>query len=516
MTIDKELGITSRPTTGDRAMNLLNHPAGRYAMCHASKGHKIQPMNVLDKPRATAMHTMARRLYQTAAILMIAVTLWSVNARAAAPVQVTSADPAAAPQGTVGLEVTITGSGFDNSAAVDFLVTGTTNPGGITVKKVTVQGSKKLIATIDIADTAVIAEFDVEVAVSNGRKGKGTSLFSVQKKGGGPDPVPDPCIGADQRGFPAFGFSRQIHEVQVGEFAWGIFLTDSTAQCERLIGSSYGGGLGRTISVRYEPQTAEGAVLTSGSNWVFVAASFAVSFDGDGVPTVDVSAFNTILRMSDLPPQSDWVPAAMGDPRISPDGKQFLFHATDFQEDIVFRCTFDPAGVDPQSCSPAHRGLQIQGASWAPSAESIYIAKMATSGSGQSLFRVPLGAGAPEELWSRGTAFFAPIATMIGGVEYVAAYEGNETTGCSSILVIRPSECIAGDCPIVNGSGLGHPARSLTWLPDGRIAGDGQSEPNRKNKCSPTGTITSFDVLDQTGTTTPLAQGLQPEGTGGG
>ncbi|HSN70757.1 MAG TPA: hypothetical protein VLT59_04580 [Steroidobacteraceae bacterium] len=52
------------------------------------------------------------------------------------------------------LDVAISGSAFDSTAQVEFLVTGTTNPGGITVKKVVVRGSKKLIATTDVSDSA--------------------------------------------------------------------------------------------------------------------------------------------------------------------------------------------------------------------------------------------------------------------------------------------------------------------------------------------------------------------------
>jgi hypothetical protein len=39
-----------------------------------------------------------------------------------AQVSVTAADPSSAPQGTVSLDVTISGNGFDSSAAVTFLV----------------------------------------------------------------------------------------------------------------------------------------------------------------------------------------------------------------------------------------------------------------------------------------------------------------------------------------------------------------------------------------------------------
>jgi hypothetical protein len=109
-------------------------------------------------------------------------------------VQVNSADPSSAVQGTIDLDVEIAGSGFDNSAVVDFFVTGTTNPGGITVKKVKTRGSKKIIATINVADTATVVDFDIEVSLSSGRKGKGTTLFSVKMKPNG-----DPCVEGDSR-----------------------------------------------------------------------------------------------------------------------------------------------------------------------------------------------------------------------------------------------------------------------------------------------------------------------------
>ncbi len=98
-------------------------------------------------------------------------------------VQVNSADPSSAQQGTVDLEVEIKGSGFDNSAAVDFFVTGTTNPGGIIVKKVKVRGPKKIIVTIDVDSLADVDDFDIVVQLSRGRNGKGTTLFRVLKKG---------------------------------------------------------------------------------------------------------------------------------------------------------------------------------------------------------------------------------------------------------------------------------------------------------------------------------------------
>ncbi|HKX58204.1 MAG TPA: hypothetical protein VJN00_02390 [Steroidobacteraceae bacterium] len=137
-------------------------------------------------------------------------------------VLVTSADPPAAPQGTLSLDVTVSGSGFDNSAQVEFLITGTATPGGIIVRKVKVTGPKKLVATIDVADTAVIDKFDIQVSLSGGRKGKGTSLFSVLAKAN------DPCFAAVD--FPSFIYFQTTAQQ-------GTHVSDSSGQCTRFLKS---------------------------------------------------------------------------------------------------------------------------------------------------------------------------------------------------------------------------------------------------------------------------------------
>jgi hypothetical protein len=97
-------------------------------------------------------------------------------------VQVNSAYPSSAEQGTVELDVEITGDGFNNTAVVEFFPTGTSASGDIKVKKVKVRGRKKLIATIDVDSEAVVGDFDIEISLSSGRRGRGTTLFSVKKK----------------------------------------------------------------------------------------------------------------------------------------------------------------------------------------------------------------------------------------------------------------------------------------------------------------------------------------------
>jgi len=101
---------------------------------------------------------------------------------ALAQVRVTAATPASAYQGTIALDVVVSGSGFNNSAKVQYFVSGTTNPGGITVRNVRFSSSSELVTTIDVADTADLASFDIVVTLDSGRKGKGTTLFSVKQK----------------------------------------------------------------------------------------------------------------------------------------------------------------------------------------------------------------------------------------------------------------------------------------------------------------------------------------------
>src|SRR5262245_23797004 len=98
-------------------------------------------------------------------------------------VQVTAADPTSAAQGTVNLNVKVTGKGFKNGAKAKWFVTGTTDPGGVTVNSTSFVSSTEVTANITVADIAVIGNFDIQVLNSDGRGGKGTELFAVTAKG---------------------------------------------------------------------------------------------------------------------------------------------------------------------------------------------------------------------------------------------------------------------------------------------------------------------------------------------
>ena len=63
-------------------------------------------------------------------------------------IQVAAADPPLAAQGTLNLNVKVTGKGFKNGAKAKWLVTGTTDPGGVTVNSTTFVNSTELTANI--------------------------------------------------------------------------------------------------------------------------------------------------------------------------------------------------------------------------------------------------------------------------------------------------------------------------------------------------------------------------------
>jgi hypothetical protein len=129
---------------------------------------------------------------------LLCLSLAFMSAAHAQKVAVTEADPNVAEQDTLNLDVKIKGRGFRTGAAVTFWITGsTTNNGGVTVNSAVVHDSKNLTANIDVPLGATISDYDIEVAVSSSRRGRGTTLFSVKLKGGGngdttpPDPIQD-------------------------------------------------------------------------------------------------------------------------------------------------------------------------------------------------------------------------------------------------------------------------------------------------------------------------------------
>ena len=97
-----------------------------------------------------------------------------------------TADP---PEAIQGHEETvfIGGTGFDAGSSVRFLVSGTRDDSQINVLTVelvqdpTSENNGKLKAYIRVTKAALVTEYDIEVQTRSGRKGKGTTLFSVKE-----------------------------------------------------------------------------------------------------------------------------------------------------------------------------------------------------------------------------------------------------------------------------------------------------------------------------------------------
>src|SRR5215831_17260946 len=89
--------------------------------------------------------------------------------RAAAQIKVNGANPNNATQGTTNLDVIISGNGFKKGVKAQWFVTGTTNPGGVTVNSTTFNSSAQLTANVTVAGDAVIGNFDIQVMNTDGR-----------------------------------------------------------------------------------------------------------------------------------------------------------------------------------------------------------------------------------------------------------------------------------------------------------------------------------------------------------
>jgi len=426
-------------------------------------------------------------------------------------VKVTAATPSSTVQGTISLDVVVSGSGFDSTSKAQFFVTGSTNPGGITVKKTVFRNSKEIVATIDVADTANIANFDIQVTLDSGRKGKGTTLFTVQKKFANIDP----CTQVDASTFPAFTLTRPIGNSSA------LFVSDANGVCQKQVtGLGSNGG-----DFRFDPVTRQGLLISTDG---LSAALLPISTPTD---VQSLATFATLIVKEDLPyvAEAGWAPFAIYGAMASPDGTQVLFNEA-YQHttlgtfrNLIWICPLDlvsatAPSIDKTGCVAIHDvdpGVSVSSA-WGARAGIVYLAKVASSGSGRSLYRITVATRVVEELWSRGTDIDYPRATLrADGAELLAVFERSPPPGgCSRTFVIDADTCAGNSCSVLNGQGS--PAYLPTWLLDGRVAGGGQTGPDRKGKCSGSDAVVAFDPTDANGIVTTLTTGRYPNGAGGG
>ena len=117
-------------------------------------------------------------------ITLTAGLLIAVTEVAAGPLKVKSADPNSGVVGETPI-VTIKGVGFTNANKVRFLVNkSNSDTGNVVVTFIKVLDDETLTVEANL-NGATVADYDIEVQLAGGRKGKGTTLFSVKSKNGG-------------------------------------------------------------------------------------------------------------------------------------------------------------------------------------------------------------------------------------------------------------------------------------------------------------------------------------------
>jgi len=98
--------------------------------------------------------------------------------------KVDSAVPSSAPQATT-LDVTVSGSGFEEGSDVTFTIDGVPQD-EVKTNGTTFNSKRELVANVTIGAEATIELYDVEVRTPPGKKGTGADLFSVTSSSGRP------------------------------------------------------------------------------------------------------------------------------------------------------------------------------------------------------------------------------------------------------------------------------------------------------------------------------------------
>ena len=424
---------------------------------------------------------------------VLAVLLASLHVEAAPPVQVTAANPSSAPQGTVSLDVAISGNGFDSSAAISFLVTGTTNPGGILVKKVVINSSKKLTATIDIADTAVISSFDIQVTLSGGRKGKGTSLFAVLAK------VNDPCSALNLE-FPAFTFWRWSGQDKQ------IYVADASGQCIRpvlTLTSDIGfSGDHQKFSYPVAGTTNVGRLAwTSADNTEMPNLIYVFTFQMTG----------TSISNGTLDLIYDSYPVPLGSMNLSQDGTTVYFTLGSVESNGSSRIM--SIDVDSRSVQEVFVGPPDGSGigTVAENEDGSFFVRMDRSDLGLSnkLLRFEASCNNPACAvvlgeWPFGTwGADKPTANLFDNrlayLERLSPY----SSGCWLLQIIPDT-----GGPILNSAQPRYGREALTWHGN-KLLTNGYKSPTRQGRCDSTGMITQIDP--DTSAETPLVRGFDPD-----
>ena len=410
----------------------------------------------------------------TLSILSLFLLVLAPIGAAWAQVKVTAATPSSTYQGTVSLDVVVNGNGFDNTAKVQFLVSGTTNPGGVTVKKVVFHNSGEVVATIDVADTANIAKFDIVVALDSGRKGKGTTLFAVQSK------TSDPCAVAGLE-FPAFVYVKGSGTTQQ------VFVADSTGTCSRplfMVTDGYSAGPSLSFSYPLTGSTDRGRVVWFEGTQV-VGGDFTVSGTN-----VTLGARQTLVSDVDccaltLNPGGNYLYVSTAQRTLSR-----VSVATPADRTVI-KILIDDGWFVAVTANGDHSALYVEERR-----------AQGTQINGRQLIRIDLVTLASTILVPDNMSQYWPAADPSSNRIAYTYY----LVGSNNCYQLQLADGTTG---ATISYGQPRYGTGATWH-NGMVLSNGYSAPSRRNQCSSTGKVTQVDP--NTGVETSVLTGFDPDG----
>ena len=234
--------------------------------------------------------------------LLVVLLVAAGSSRLSAQIQVTSANPNVAAQGTISLNVAVGGSGFKKGARSQFFVTGTTDTGGITVNSTAFVNSNQVTANITVASTAEIASFDIVVQNTDGRTGKGTGLLSVNNPNNTQGCILQPLPLAFTQ-MNALNYVNNSGAAQYnGAFGLTVRVKRLTLGGKDVLVTAVGSGAAQTVDIFFvDPVTTAAmdgtAIGTNTQIQPHITKSLPIKpgrmvmgdFNGDGLPDVVVS-----------------------------------------------------------------------------------------------------------------------------------------------------------------------------------------------------------------------------------
>jgi hypothetical protein len=337
--------------------------------------------------------------------------------------------------------------------------------------------------------------------------------------------------------FPSFAFQRNTTPKN-GPYTFTTYLADASGQCAKFLATW---PVDHPYDMRYDSASSTVLIVSLGGGGL-AGATYDVRFDDKGPVVTTVTEPATMLNFTALSAPLDleagWTWYGWDDFVVSPDGGQILIGGSYRDgstrvnvQNTFWTCALNSTvpSIEPLSCKEVHRGPVNPNwgvkANWGGTAATIYVTEPSPDNlNAISLYRLTLPTlsvpGSFVKVFSDGNVLRMPRTVPNGTGERVALFEqGPMPENCQKVIVIDPAECSEVDysCPILNNQGLGNWVRTVTWLPDGRVAGVGQTAPNRQGRCFSTGTVVAFPAIDPNGApVTTLTQGTNPEGAGGG